>query len=464
MIANEGTADGMMKELERGFGGQLFAPQDPGYDDARKVYNAMIDRRPALIARCADARDVARTIGFARTHDLPLAVRGGGHSGPGLGVCDDGVVAELSLLNEITVNPETRTARVGGGCTWGQVDRATHAHGLATPSGFISTTGVGGLTLGGGIGYVTRRYGLTIDNLLEAELVLADGTQARASAEENPDLFWAIRGGGGNFGVVTSFQFALHPVSTVLAGPTFWSLEQTEQVMRAYREFIPGAPRELNGFLALLTVPPAPPFPEELHLRKVCGIVWCYDGAADQAPGVLAPMLEVAEPLLHAVGPMPYPDVQSMFDALYPPGLQWYWRADFVRELSDEAIERHAEFGARLPTLHSTMHLYPIDGAAHDVGQTATAFSYRDANWAQVIVGVDPDPANADALRQWTVDYWDATHPYSAGGAYINFLMHEGQDRVQASYRDNYRRLTEIKAVYDPNNLFHINQNIAPQA
>jgi FAD/FMN-containing dehydrogenase len=464
MIASEGTADAMIKELERGFTGQLLAPQDRGYDDTRKVYNGMIDRQPALIARCADARDVARTIGFARTHELPLAVRGGGHSGPGLGVCDDGVVAELSLLNEITVDPETRTARVGGGCTWGQVDRATHAHGLSTPSGFISTTGVGGLTLGGGIGYLTRRYGLTIDNLLEAELVLADGTQARASAEENPDLFWAIRGGGGNFGVVTSFQFALHPVSTVLAGPTFWPLEQTERVMRAYREFIPGAPRELNGFFALLTVPPAPPFPEELHLRKVCGIVWCYDGAADQAPGVLAPMLEVAEPLLHAVGPMPYPDFQSMFDALYPPGLQWYWRADFVRELSDEAIDRHAEFGARLPTLHSTMHLYPIDGAAHDVGQTETAFSYRDANWAQVIVGVDPSPGNADAIRQWTVDYWDATHPYSAGGAYINFLMHEGQDRVEASYRDNYRRLTEIKAVYDPNNLFHINQNIAPQA
>jgi FAD/FMN-containing dehydrogenase len=464
MIASEGTADAMIKELERGFTGQLLAPQDRGYDDTRKVYNGMIDRQPALIARCADARDVARTIGFARTHELPLAVRGGGHSGPGLGVCDDGVVAELSLLNEITVDPETRTARVGGGCTWGQVDRATHAHGLSTPSGFISTTGVGGLTLGGGIGYLTRRYGLTIDNLLEAELVLADGTQARASAEENPDLFWAIRGGGGNFGVVTSFQFALHPVSTVLAGPTFWPLEQTERVMRAYREFIPGAPRELNGFFALLTVPPAPPFPEELHLRKVCGIVWCYDGAADQAPGVLAPMLEVAEPLLHAVGPMPYPDFQSMFDALYPPGLQWYWRADFVRELSDEAIDRHAEFGARLPTLHSTMHLYPIDGAAHDVGQTETAFSYRDANWAQVIVGVDPSPGNADAIRQWTVDYWDATHPYSAGGAYINFLMHEGQDRVEASYRDNYRRLTEIKAAYDPDNVFRINQNIAPRS
>jgi FAD/FMN-containing dehydrogenase len=464
MITNAGTTDAAMRELERGFGGRLFAPQDPDYDDARNVYNAMIDRRPALIARCADAQDVARTIGFARAHELPLAVRGGGHNGAGLAVCDDGVVADLSLLRAIEVNPETRTVRVGGGCTWGQVDQATHAHGLATPSGFISTTGVGGLTLGGGIGYLTRRYGLTIDNLLEADLVLADGTQARASAEENPDLFWAIRGGGGNFGVATSFKFALHPVSTVLAGPTFWPLEQAEQVMRAYREFLPGAPRELNGFLALLTVPPAPPFPEELHFRQVCGIVWCYLGETEKKLDVLAPMLEVAEPLMHAVGPMPYPGLQSMFDALYPPGLQWYWRADFLHELPDEAISRHAEFGARLPTLHSTMHLYPIDGAAHDVGQAQTAFSYRDANWAQVIVGVDPDPANAAAIRQWTVDYWQATHPYSAGGGYINFLMNEGQDRVQASYRENYQRLTEIKTAYDPDNVFHVNQNIAPHA
>jgi FAD/FMN-containing dehydrogenase len=464
MITDEGTVDALRQELQSGFAGQLLAPRDHDYDDARKVYNAMIDRRPALIARCADVHDVARTIAFARARGLPLAVRGGGHNGAGLGTCDSGVVADLSQLNEIKVNPETRSVRVGGGCTWGEVDRATHAHGLATPSGFISTTGVGGLTLGGGIGYLTRRHGLTIDNLLEAELVLADGTHVRASAQENPDLFWAIRGGGGNFGVATSFTFDLHPVRTVLAGPTFWPLEQTHEVMRAYREFLPGAPRELNGFLALLTVPPVPPFPEELHLRKVCGIVWCYLGPAGQAPEVLAPMLDVGEPLMHAIGPMPYPDFQSMFDGLYPAGLQWYWRADFVSELADEAIDRHAEFGARLPTMHSTMHLYPIDGAAHDVGQAQTAFSYRDANWAQVIVGVDPDPANADAIRQWTVDYWQATHPYSAGGAYVNFLMHEGQDRVRASYRDNYLRLTEVKAAYDPENVFHINQNIAPHA
>jgi FAD binding domain/Berberine and berberine like len=463
MTSTPSASDAARDERLQGFAGELVGPQDPGYDEARQVYNAMIDRRPALIARCAGADDVARAIAFARAHDLPLAVRGGGHNGGGLGVCDDGVVVDLSGLREITIDPQARTVRVGGGCTWGEVDRATHEHGLATPSGFISTTGVGGLTLGGGIGYLTRRYGLTIDNLVNAELVLADGSRVRASADEHPDLFWAIRGGGGNFGVVTSFSFRLHPVGTVMAGPTFWPLEQTEEVMRAYREFLPAAARELNGFFALLTVPPAPPFPGELHGRKVCGIVWCHLGSEEDAQAAMAPMLAVGSPLMHAVGPMPYPSFQSMFDGLYPPGLQWYWRADFVRELPDAAIARHAEFGERLPTPHSTMHLYPIDGAAHDVGPADTAFRSRDATWAEVIVGVDADPANAGAIRDWTVGYWEATHPYSAGGGYVNFLMDEGQERVRATYGANYERLARIKAAYDPGNHFHVNQNIAPR-
>jgi FAD/FMN-containing dehydrogenase len=460
----DGLADRARRELGRDFAGELIGPADAAYDDARTVYNAMIDRRPALIARCTGAPDVAGAIRFARAHALPLAVRGGGHSGAGLGVCDDGIVIDLSPLRDVSVDPRARTAQVGGGCTWADVDQATHEHGLATPSGFISTTGVGGLTLGGGFGYLTRRHGLTIDNLLEADVVLADGTTATASADENPDLFWALRGGGGNFGVVTAFRFRLHPVSTVMAGPTFWPLEQTPEVMRAYRAFLPNAPRELNGFFAVLTVPPVAPFPPELHLRKVCGIVWCHLGPQEQTRHALAPMLEMGTPLMHAVGPMPYPDLQRMFDALYPPGLQWYWRSDFVTDLPDEAIARHAEFASRLPTLHSTMHLYPIDGAVHDVDPADTAFSYRDATWAQVIVGVDPDPANARAIRDWTVDYWEATHPYSAGGAYVNFLMDEGPERVQATYRDNYDRLAEMKAACDPDNVFHVNQNIAPRA
>lgn len=292
--------------------------------------------------------------------------------------------------------------------------------------------------------------------------MLADGTQARASADENPELFWALRGGGGNFGVVTSFQFRAHPVSTVLAGPTFWPLEQTQEVMRFYREFLPSAPRELNGFFTLMTVPPADFLPAELHLRKVCGVMWCYVGPEDAADELFAPVQEVGTPLLHGVGPMPFPAWQSLFDDFYSPGLQWYWRADFLRELPDAAIEEHARFGERLPTLHSAMHLYPIDGAVHDVGAGETPFSYRDANWAEVIVGVDPDPANAAVVRDWTVDYWDATHPHSAGGAYVNFMMDEGHARVRATYGENYDRLAAAKRTFDPANTFRVNQNIEP--
>ena len=453
------------EELGR-FSGTLIGPEDGEYGEARKVFNAMIDRRPALIARCANPDDVAAAVGFARDHELRLAVRGGSHNGAGLGTCDDGVVIDLSLLRDVEVDPEARTVRVGGGCTWGEVDRATNEHGLATPSGIISTTGVGGLTLGGGLGHLTRKCGLAIDNLLEAEVVLASGEQVRASADENPDLFWAIRGGGGNFGVVTSFLFRLHEVETVVAGPTFWPVEQGAEVLSAYRDFLPNAPRELNGFFLFGSVPPGPPFPEELHLRKVCGVVWCYAGADEEAAAAaMAPLLDaLPEPLLHGPAPMPHPAIQSAFDEVYAAGDQWYWRADFVKEIPDEAVEIHAKFGAEMPTWKSTMHMYPIDGAAHDVGPSDTAWSYRDATYGAVFAGVDPDPANVDAIRRWSVEYQEALHPYSAGGAYVNMMMDEGQERVRASYRDNYDRLARIKAQYDPQNLFRVNQNIQPQA
>jgi FAD/FMN-containing dehydrogenase len=448
-----------------GFRGRLIGPEDADYDDERRIYNAMFDKRPGLIARCADAEDVAKAIAFARRQDLPLAVRGGGHNGAGLGTVDDGVVIDLSLLKDIEVDPQARTVRVGGGSTWGEVDRATGEHGLATPSGIISTTGVGGLTLGGGIGHLTRKYGLAIDNLLEAELVLANGDRVRASADEHPDLYWAIRGGGGNFGVVTSFLFRLHEVGTVIGGPTFWPVELGAEVLSAYREFLPNAPRELNGFFAFHTVPPAPPFPEEIHLRKVSGVVWCYVGSEEAAAEAMAPLLDaLPEPLLHGVAPMPHAAVQSAFDGLYPPGDLWYWRADFVKEVPDEAVEIHARYSAELPTLKSTMHMYPIDGAAHDLGPTDTAWSYRDAQWGSVFAGVDPDPRNADVIRRWSIDYFEALHPYSAGGAYVNMMMDEGQERVRASYRENYDRLAKVKAKYDSENVFRINQNIRPAA
>lgn len=446
------------------FEGQLVVPGDSGYDEARTVYNAMIDRRPALVARCASAEDVSHVIGFARDHGLPLAVRGGGHHGAGLGVCDDGVVLDLSPLKGIEVDPGARTVRVSGGCVWGEVDRATHEYGLAAPAGIISTTGVAGLTLGGGIGHLTRKYGLTVDNLLAADLVLASGERVRASDTENTDLYWAIRGGGGNFGVVTSFLFRLREVSTVVAGPTFWPAEFGAEVLTAYRDFLPDAPRELNAFFLFGSVPPGPPFPEEIHLRKVCGVVWCRLGDDTVAAAAeMAPLLDaVPEPLLHGAAPMPYPALQSAFDGIYPPGDQWYWRADFVDEIPDEAVASHLGYGAEPPTWKSTMHLYPIDGAVHDIAPADTAWSYRNARWATVYAGVDSDPAGAERVKRWSVDYSDALHPYSAGGAYVNMMMDEGQERVRASYRDNYARLARIKADRDPDNLFRLNQNIRP--
>jgi hypothetical protein len=454
---NEATLQAYRAQMR----GTLLKRGDPEYDEARKVYNAMIDKRPRLIARCADVADVIASVNFARDNNLLLAVRGGGHNGGGLGVCDEGIVIDLAGMRGIRVDPKAHTVRVDGGCRWGDVDHATHAFGMATPAGIISTTGVGGLTLGGGIGHLSRRFGLTIDNLLAVDMVLADGRFVTASAKENEDLFWAVRGGGGNFGVVTSFEFRTHPLSTVVAGPTLWPLERAEEMMKWYRDFIGKAPTELNGFFAFLTVPPGPPFPEHLHLKKMCGVVWCYAGDPAQADKAFEPV-RATEPALYGVGPMPYPVLQSAFDALYPPGHQWYWRADFVNELPDQAIALHVKHGSQMPTMQSSMHMYPIDGAVHRVGRKDTPFSYRDAKWASVIVGVDPDPANREKITSWCKDYWDALHPHSAGGAYVNFMMDEGQDRVQATYRDHYQKLASIKQKYDPNNLFSVNQNIKP--
>jgi FAD/FMN-containing dehydrogenase len=363
----------------------------------------------------------------------------------------------------VFVDTATDTVRVGGGATWAQVDAATNEHGRATPSGIISTTGVGGLTLGGGIGHLTRRFGLTVDNLVGADVVLADGSQVYASENEHPDLFWALRGGGGNFGVVTTFEFRTHAIpAALMAGPTFWPIEQTQEVMRWYREFLPAAPRALTGFFAMMTVPPVDLFPEELHMRKVCAVMWCVVGSEEEATRLLAPVHDVGTPLLHGVGPVPHAALQGLFDGLYPKGQQAYWRADFFDELPDELADRHREWGEKLPSMPSTMHLYPIDGAAHDVANGDTAFARRDVKWAGVTLGADGDPARAGEMRDWCVGYWDATHPYSAGGGYVNFMGEEGQARVRDTYRGNYDRLARIKAQYDPENVFRVNQNIRP--
>jgi FAD/FMN-containing dehydrogenase len=408
--------------------------------------------------------DVISAVNFGRDNDLTIAIRGGGHSGPGFSSCDDGLVVDLSRMRSVRVDRATSTVRVEGGCVWGDVDHATHPFGLAVPCGFISTTGVGGLTLGGGIGYLSRKYGLTIDSLLGVDLVLADGRFVSASADENADLFWAVRGGGGNFGVVTSFLFKAHPVHTVYGGPMMWPLEMAADLIRFWQDFILNAPDDMNGWFGFVTVPPVEPFPEEYHMKKMCAIVWCNTSAHDVAEAAFEPVRAFGPPAIDFVGPVPFPMLQSMFDALYPAGLQWYWRADFFNRFDDEAIDLHVKHGSQLPTMHSTMHIYPIDAAAGRVGAHDTAFAYRDADFAQVIVGVDPDPQNNDRITAWAKDYWSALHPYSAGGGYINMIGDEGEERVKASYGDNYARLAQIKAARDGQNLFQVNQNIRPAA
>jgi hypothetical protein len=460
-ITNEVSSEKVMS-LRSQLRGALLQQGDQGYEQARKVYNGMIDRYPAMIARCVDAADVIASVNFARENRVPLTVRGGGHSGPGFGVADNGLMIDLSEMNAVRVDPEKQTVRVEGGAVWGDVDHAGHAFGLAVPTGFISSTGVGGLTLGGGSGYLTRKYGLTIDNLLSVDMVLADGRLVTASSNENPDLFWAVRGGGGNFGVVTSFLFQGRPVDTVYGGPIFWSMENAEKVLKFWQDLILHAPEDLNGWFGFVTIPPVPMFPEEHHLKKMCVVTWCYTGDLNKAEEVFKPIREFCPPVMDVAGPIPFPVLNSLFDALYPPGLQWYWKADLFNELSDKAIALHLKYAAQLPTPHSTMHIYPINGAAHRVGKKDTAWNYRDANFSMVIVGVDPDPANNERLIQWTKDYWMALHPFSAGGAYLNFIMEEGDERIRSAYADNYPRLAQIKATYDPQNLFHTNQNIKP--
>jgi FAD/FMN-containing dehydrogenase len=444
------------------FRGSVITPTSNEYEVVRKVYNGMIDRHPEVIARCANVADVRAALQFAREEGLKVAVRGGGHNGAGLAVCDHGLVIDLSAMKGVRVDPTANSVRAEGGCTQGDVNHAAHSFGLAVPFGVLSTTGIAGLTLGGGTGYLTRKYGLSLDNLLEADLVLADGSFVNASEQRYPDLFWAIRGGGGNFGIVTSFLFRGQPVNQVFGGPMLWEMEHAREVIQWYREISLTLPEDLYGFFAFLKVPPGPPFPEELHRKTMCGIVWTYSGPLDNVEKAFRPVREFKAPKFEYTGPMPYPDLQSMFDAVYPPGLQWYWRGDFLSEIPDAAIEEHLKFGELLPTLLSTMHFYPVDGAAGRVDRHATAFSYREAKWSMVIVGVDPDPGNAEKITNWTKDYWAALHPYSLGGAYVNFMMEEGVDRIKATYRDNYDRLVEIKRKYDPQNVFRVNQNISP--
>jgi len=454
--------DTLIEEFRAGLRGKIVEPQDKEYKEACKVYNGMIIKYPRMIVRCADVADVIRCVNFARDNNVLLSVRGGGHNAGGLGLCDDGLVIDLAQIRYTRVDPGNLTVTVGGGSLWGDVDHATHVFGLATPSGIVSTTGVGGLTLGGGIGHLTRKYGLSIDNLLSVDMVLADGTFVTADSNNHQDLFWAVRGGGGNFGVVTSFTFKLNPVDTVYAGPMLWELSEAQDILRWYQGLIKDAPDDLNGFFAFLTVPPGAPFPEHLHLKKMCGIIWSCTASLEKAEELFKPIRAFKKPALDMVGPIPFPVLQSLFDPLYPPYLQWYWRADFVNELNEDAIKEHIRFAETMPTMLSTMHLYPVNGAAARVKPDDTAWGFRNATWAMVIAGIDPDPKNNDKIITWAKQYWEAVHPFSAGGAYVNFMMDEGEERVKATYGKNYERLVTIKNKYDSNNLFRVNQNIKP--
>lgn len=449
-------------ELEQLVRGQVVRPGDAEYEQARRVYNHMIDARPAMVVRCTGVEDVVAVVQYAARTGLELAVRGGGHSVPGFGTADDAVVADLSLMADVVVDPTARTARSGGGATWGVFNEATGAHGLATTGGIISTTGVAGLTLGGGIGYLSRGYGLSCDNLLSAQVVTADGSVVTASGGEHPDLFWALRGGGGNFGVVTELTFRLHPVGDIYGGPMFFELSDAAALLAYFRDVIADAPREYGGFPAFQIAPPLPFVPPDRVGEPFVALVSCWTGSVPEGERLIQGFRDVATPVAEHVGVMPYAALNSAFDALVPPGLQHYWKAAFVNELTDEAIRAHVQHGSRVPVVNSTMHLYPINGACHDVAADATAFGHREASFAPVIAGMWPDPLDNARNTAWVKDYYAAVAPHSQAGGYVNFASPDDQQRVAENYGTGYDRLREVKRRYDPDNLFHLNQNIVP--
>lgn len=443
--------------------GRVITPSHADYDEARRVYNGMHDRRPAAVVECVDSADVMATVAAARDSGLDLAVRGGGHSVPGFGTVDDGLVIDLSRMNHVWVDPKKGVARVGGGATLGDLDHATYPFGLAAPGGVISTTGVGGLTLGGGIGYLTRSVGLTIDNLLSATVVLADGRQVTASDYQNEDLFWALRGGGGNFGIVTSFEFQLHEVGDVVGGPMFYEVDDATAVLECYSEYMADAPEQLGCFFGWQIAPELPFIPPDRAGDLFCVLVTCWNGPHEMARKVLQPLRDVAEVKAEQVGVLPFPALQSAFDDMVPKGMRHYWKADFITELTHDAIAAHVEHGRRTPNISSSMHLHPINGAAHRVGADETAFGHRDKNFSPVVVGIWTDPSEDEANIRWVKDYYAAIHPHSGGeGGYVNFMSGDDGHRAEANYGVNHERLRAVKATYDPDNLFHVNQNVAP--
>ncbi|MCG8469515.1 MAG: FAD-binding oxidoreductase [Gemmatimonadetes bacterium] len=441
--------------------GTVITEGDDGYEEARRVYNGMIDKRPGAIIRPADRDDVSAVVRFAGETGTDLSIRGGSHSVPGFGTNDGGVVLDLSSMRGVRVDPENRTARAEGGCTWGELDDATHEFGLATVGGVVSTTGIAGLTLGGGIGYLTRSRGLTVDNLVSAEVVTASGELVRASEDEHPDLFWALRGGGGNFGVVVEFEYRLHPVDTIYGGPLFFEGAEARDVLEAFTSYMAGdAPRQLGGFFTWQLGPAAPFIPEDRHGEPMCGIVACWSGPPEEGETAFEPVLAMGSVVGHALGPMPYPALNSAFDL--PHGLRHYWKANFVADVTDDLLDAHRANGPNAPTLESAMHLHAMTGAVHDARAHSTAFGNRDASFATVIAGIWTDADDDEANIQWVRDYYAATSPFSRAGGYINFQSEEEGDHAEQNYGPTYARLAEIKRTYDPDNVFRVNQNIPP--
>jgi hypothetical protein len=454
---------GALDELRASFRGELVRPTDPTYDAHRKVWNGSIDRHPALIARCTGVADVIAAVRFAREAGAVVAVRGGGHSFPGHSVCDGGVLIDMGPMRGIRVDPEARTARVQAGVLWGELDRETQAFGLATTGGIVTHTGVAGLTLGGGIGWIQRKHGLTIDRLLSVDLVTADGEFVKASASENADLFWGVRGAGGNFGIVTEFEFRLDPLGpTVLAGPIIWPIEDSPKVLRFYRDWIAEAPDELMTIVVQRKLLPLPFLPPELHGRLVLSIGCCYAGAAEKGEEVVRPLKQFGSPLLDLCMPKPYLTHQAMFDATFPHGWWYYVRSCDVAELGEDVIDVMVEHGSRIVSPVTSIALWQMGGAVRRVGESETAFNNRDAGFTFNINGNSKTAEGFEAERAWARGYWSALEPHHTS-VYVNFLMDQGEEAIRLAYGpDKYDRLKALKRRYDPDNFFRLNQNIPP--
>lgn len=461
----EDSAESSLEQFADTVTGRVIGPDDPEYDEARAVWNGMVEKSPGAIVRCASTSDVVEAIRFAREYDLPLAVRSGGHNVAGKSVCDDGVVVDLSEMNDVSVDPAARIGRVGPGATWGEFDAAAQEHGLATTGGIISTTGVGGLTLGGGIGYLARTYGLALDNLRAVELVTADGDVVTASEDEHPGLFWGVRGGGGNFGVVTAMEFDLHEVGPeVYAAQAFYPVSQARDVLEFYREFTADAPDEVSCYAFVAHVPPTEPFPEAAHGDVTFALVAAYSGDAADGTELLAPIEAFGDPIFRHVGPMPYVALQQSFDAGAPKGMRAYWKAHYVDQITDESIETVLENVGSLPGPLTLVAFEPMGGAIARVDSSATAYPHRDAGYNFGIFGGWLDPDDDEAVVEWTREFHEAMTPYATGGVYANYLDSDESDRVSNAFGENLARLAELKAEWDPENVFRLNQNVEPAA